>query len=39
VENDKREHLISIVQTQGVTIKKAAAMLSINYSTAKHIVK
>jgi hypothetical protein len=39
VENDKREHLINIVQTQGVTIKKAAAMLSINYSTAKHIVK
>ena len=39
VDNEKRENLINIVQTQGVTIKKAAQMLSINYSTAKHIVK
>jgi hypothetical protein len=39
VDNDQRENLIHIVQTQGVTIKKAAQMLSINYSTAKHIVK
>lgn len=36
---DKREHLIKLVENDGMTIKEASSNLKINYSTAKHIVK
>jgi transposase len=28
-----------MVEVQGITIKKSAKILKINYSTAKHIIK
>ena len=39
VDPEQRENLINIVEVQGATIKKAASILGINYSTAKHIMK
>ena len=39
VENSKRKELIQLVEKDGITIKKAAIILKINYSTAKHIIK
>lgn len=39
VEPEQRTHLINIVEVEGATIKKAANLLGINYSTAKHIIK
>ena len=39
MENKKRDELIEIVENKGYTIKKAAQLFKINYSTAKHIIK
>ena len=39
VELEKRKELLEVIQREGLTIKEAAQVLNINYSTAKHIVK
>ena len=39
VNLEKRQRLIKAVNDHGLTIKEAAQILNINYSTAKHIVK
>ena len=39
MELDKRQELIHIFRTEGITIKEAADRANINYSTAKHILK
>ncbi len=39
VELEKRRELVNIIERDGITIKEAANILNINYSTAKHIVK
>ena len=31
--------MVDLIESQGFTIKEAAAYLKINYSTAKHIMK
>lgn len=35
----KRQSLVEKVEKEGMTIKDAAKVLDINYSTAKHIIK
>jgi hypothetical protein len=39
VELETREKLVHICEDLGYTIKEAARVLEINYSTAKHIIK
>ena len=39
VNKSQRMELIKMVETQNISIKKAAVFLNINYSTAKHIMR
>ena len=39
VDLEKRRRLVEYIEYEGITIKEAALLLGINYSTAKHIVK
>lgn len=39
VEPKRKQRLIDMVLKRGKTIKEAAHLLQVNYSTAKHIIK
>lgn len=39
IQLSTRKTLIKLVYKDGMQIKEAAAMIGINYSTAKHIIK
>lgn len=39
VDVEKRQALIQIIESEGITIKEASERLNMNYSTAKYILK
>ena len=39
VDVEKRQQLIQIIESEGITIKEASERLNMNYSTAKYILK